>query len=260
MNLKEFEKLKDSIWAKWEEEYGSPIAQAIRDRIEKEIVRLTKDEPETLDDLDVYLGQHIPIWKSLVSQSGTSPAKELTKAKPQKRYRKCFERRFNLVNFVLDRLYKRGTLIDWKRIVTELNEANPYHPMSLSTLRVEYQRAIKEHTLMLQVYISRSNRFPNSLWQPLDKQLRNMAHNQPFSYVMASLIGQKMWADQQPLILSLSESIKKSPMFKEIEAQDPETAAIIHSKLEELTNMGEIRPAVKDTGDIEFSKHRRSDK
>lgn len=254
MDLKDFEKRRNSTWAKYEKEYGGLIAQVIRDHIEGQIIRISRDDPETLDDLDGYLGDNIPIWKALLPKGGTSPAKDSAKAQPQNRYRKCFERRFYLVNFVMDRPYKRGTLIDWKRMVTEWNGAHPSNPMNLATLKVEYQRAKKEDTLMLQVYISRDNQLLNSLWQPLERQLRDMAHNHPFSYVLASLIGQKMWSDTQPLILSLNAATKKSPMFKEIEAQDPERAALINSKLEALVNIGDIRPIVKNIGDIEFSK------
>ena len=94
---------------------------------------------------------------------------------------------------------------------------------------------------MLQVYIIRDNRFLSGLWQPLEKQLRDMANNNQFGFILASLAGQKLWNDTQPLILLLAEAIKKSPMFNEIEAHNPEEAARINSELEALVNMGDIK-------------------
>jgi hypothetical protein len=242
MNSKEFEKRRKSIWAKHERDYGSLIAQKVRDRIEEEL-RVSSDEERTLEDLDGYLGSFIPIWKILL-KDGQSAAGDSAKAKPQKRYRKCFERRFYLVNFVLDKHYKRGTRIDWKCMVAEWNKAHPSDTMALPTLRVEYQRAIKEGALMFQVFINRISRYEQTLagiWRPLKKELENMASNTPSSFVLASVVGQKLWSDFQPLILALNEAIRNSPLFTEAEAYSPESVARGNSELEVIKNIGNIK-------------------
>ncbi|GAJ16247.1 unnamed protein product, partial [marine sediment metagenome] len=220
-----------------------------------EILRLSRDDPETLDDLDGYLSENIPIWKTILHKGGTSAARDSTEAKSRKIYRKCFERRFYLVNFVMDRPYKRGTRIDWKRMIAEWNKSHPSDQMNLSALKGRYQCAIKEDSLMLQVYIIRNKQELTNLWQPLEKQLRDIANNNPFSFALASLAGQKLWNDTQPLILFLTEAIRKSPMFKDIEVHNPEQAARINSELEAVVNMGDIKALVEDMGDIEFLKH-----
>lgn len=249
MNLKDFEKRKAAIWAKYEREYGSLIAQEIRDRIDGEIIRLSRNDPETLDDLDGYLSSNIPIWKTILLKGETSAARDSAKAKPTKRYRKCFERRFYLVNFVMDRPYKRGTRIDWKPMVTEWNKSNHSDQMSLSSLRVAYQRAIIEDPLMLQVRIIRGGRFLTGLWQQLENKLRDMQKYAPMSYALASLVGQRMRDDTQPIISSLIESIKNSPKFKEIEAQNPEQTARLESELEAIANSGDLKPLVEEAGE-----------
>jgi len=255
----EFEKNRASIWAKYEREYGNLIAQEIRDQVEEDIIRVSTDDEETLEDLDVYLSDNIPIWENILLKGGASPATDSTK--PTNRYRKCFERRFYLVNFVIDRPYKRGTRIDWKRMVTEWNKSHPSDPMSLSALRVEYQRAIKEDSLMLQVRIIRNNQILTSFWQPLQKQLRDMANNNPFGFVIASLASQNLWNDTQPLMLYLNQVIKNSPMFKEFEAHYPEEAARIESELEAIVNMGDIKALVEYIDHLDITKeanHERS--
>jgi len=231
-----------------EKELGFPLVEKFWDIVEDDVGNAATDydgDPEGQEEyIESYrnvTGRYVMALSALPSikaKPSTDGNGEPTQ--PKKRYRKCFERRFYLVNFVIDRPYKRGTRIDWKRMVTEWNKSHPSDPMPLSTLRVEYQRAIKEDALMLQVYIIRDNRFLTGLWQPLEKQLRDMANNNPISFGMAAIAGQKLWNDTQPLISLLAEAIKKSPMFKEIEAHNPEEAARINSELEALVNMGDI--------------------
>jgi len=50
-----------------------------------------------------------------------------------------------------------------------------------------------------------------------------------------------MWNDTQPTILLLAETINKSPMFKEIEAQDPERAVLLSRELDAEVNTGNYR-------------------
>ena len=261
-----------------EKELGSPLVEEFWDIVEDDVGNAATDYDGDPEGQEEYIESYRNVTEryvmALISTLPSIKAKPSTDGngeptQPKKRYRKCFERRFYLVNFVIDRPYKRGTRIDWKRMVTEWNKSHPSDPMPLSTLRVEYQRAIKEDTLMLQVHIIRGNQFLTSQWQPLETKLRDMAHNNPFSYVLASLVGQKMWADAQPLRLFLKEVIKKSPMFKEIEAQDPERAALINRELEASVNIDNIPALVEDTKKIaeerfdeiiEYSKRRKRGK
>jgi len=244
-----------AIQAKAERQYGSLLAKKFWDIIEEDV-------GDSADDLDgdpegqkEYIkcyrnvaGRYVMALQTAQSSIKVKPSTDGNREPPQpkKRYRKCFERRFYLVNFVIDRPYKRGTRIDWKRMITEWNKSHPSDPMPLSSLRVEYQRAIKEDALMLQVHIIRDNQFLTKLWQPLDKQLRDMANNDPFSFFFASLGFQKLWNDTQPLILALKERIRNSPMFKEIEAHNPEAAARIDSELEVTANMGDTKALVEE--------------
>lgn len=240
-----------AIQAMAEKEFGSPLAKKVWDIIEDDVGNAATDYDADPEGQEAYIesyrnvtGRYVMALISALPSIKVKPSTDGNgePTQPKKRYRKCFERRFYLVNFVIDRPYKRGTRIDWKRMVTEWNKSHPSDPMPLSTLRVEYQRAIKEDTLMLQVYIIRDNQFLTTLWQPLDKQLRDMANNNPFGFVFASLVGQKMWNDTQPLILSLHEAIRNSPMFKEIEVHNPEEAARIDSELQATANMGDLKP------------------
>ena len=61
MNLKEFEKRKNALWWKYEQELASPTAEAIKSKVENNL-RLSKDDEETLHDLDGYLKEEVPIW------------------------------------------------------------------------------------------------------------------------------------------------------------------------------------------------------
>ena len=248
----EFEKRRNSIWAKHEREFGHLIAQETRDKVEGDNLRVSIDDEMTLDDLDGYLSWNIPVWKDILLKGGASPARDSTK--PTKRYRKCFERRFYMVNFVKDRPYRRGTRIDWKRMVAEWNKSHPSDLMNKDALRVEYQNAIKEDSLMLQVAIIRDKQFLTSLWQPLKKQLRDMANGNPINFFIASLAGQQLWNDTQPLMLYLNEVIKASPMFKEIEAQNPEEAARIESELQAIVDMGDITALVEEINNLDITK------
>lgn len=263
MNLEE---KKNRICDGLEKQYGIPLGREFRrvagDMGEEDEGSLVGDPEAEQEYLDVYremMERKInellswlrdPKTKSLYSNS---PYMQPTK-KQRGPYTACFDRRFYIAEFVTKMDYRRGSLTDWNRLSDEWNKLHPESPINKETLRSHYKHAIKDPVLMFQLNSYLASEQLNRLWQPLEKQLRDMAHNNPFSYVLASLVSQKMWSDTQPLILSLTETIKKSPIFKEIEAQDPERAALINSKLEALVNIGDIRPIVEDMGDIEFSE------
>lgn len=251
------------IQAKAEREFGSLLAKKFWDIIEDDVGDSAKDFDGDPEGQEEYIESYRNVAGRYVMALQTAqPPIEVKHStdgngeptQPKQRYRKCFERRFYLVNFVIDRPYKRGTRIDWNRMVTEWNKSNPSDPMPLSTLRVEYQRAIKEDPLMLQVYIIRGSRFLTGLWQPRENQLRDMVNNNPFGFVMAATGGQKLWNDTQPLISLLNEAIKKSPMFKEIEVHNPEQAARLESELEVIVNMGNLKPLVEETNRLSTTK------
>jgi hypothetical protein len=246
MDVKEFEKRRNSIWAKYERELGCPIVQSVRDRTEADIVRLSSSISETLADLEGFLRDNILIWKALVGKGDAQNSGDSVGVKPQRKYRKSFERRFYLVNFVMDHPFRKGSRIDWERMATAWNTAHLSDQMRPDSLRVEYYRAIKEDVLMLQVHISRGKVLLAKPGQLLDQGLRNMAAKNPLIFAVASLVGQKMWTDTQPLILALRDSIKNSPMYKELESQNPEQAASLESQLEAIVNMGDLNPVIKE--------------
>lgn len=249
MNLKDFEKHKAAIWDKCEKECGFPLVREFRNFVEREEVGDPKEyingDPEGEES---YLASLQSVSEKYVTAMRLipkgKPSHDEKPSQPKRRYRKCSERRFYLVNFVIDRPYKRGTLIDWKRMVTEWNRAHPSDLMSLSALRVEYQRALKEDSLMLQVYIIRNTQVLTNTWQALGKRFKDLANGNPINFGMAALAGQKLWNDNQPLIVFLAEAIKKSPRFKEIQVHSPKQAARLESELEAIVNVGDLKPLV----------------
>ena len=255
MNLKNLEKCKTAIWHERENECGFPLVQEFRDFVERNEVGDPKDyvdgDPEGeeayLDGLESVSKRYVTAMRLIPKGK---PYYNEKSSQPKRRYRKCFVRRFYLVNFVIDkasnRVYKRGTRFDWQHIVAEWNKSNPSDTLESSTLRVEYQRAIKDGALVLQVYIIQSNQILTNSWQPLQKQLKDMADTNPISFGMAAIAGQQLWNDTQPLISLLAEVIKKSPLFKEIEVHNPRQGARPESKLEAIVNMGDISNVVQD--------------
>jgi hypothetical protein len=254
MNL---EKEKKAIRAEAERELGYPLVQELWGIVEEDVGNAAEDFDGDPEGQEEYLELYRKVVEKYVTVLGFAPHHNKISTDgdgertphPKRRYRKCLERRFYLVNFVMDRPYKRGTRIDWKPVVAEWNKSHPSDLMQLSTLRVEYQHAIKEDTLMLQVYITRNNQLLTNLWQPLKKQLKDMQKYAPMSYAITSLVGQKLWNDTQPLISLLAESIKKPPMFKEIEVQNPEQATRLESELEAIANSGDLKPLVEEAGE-----------
>jgi len=74
---------------------------------------------------------------------------------PKKIYRKCFERRFYIVDFVVGKGHNTKThRIDWKVTVMEWNKAHPSDIMSLPVLKAEYYRAMREGPLILQYLVT----------------------------------------------------------------------------------------------------------
>lgn len=241
-----------AIQAQAEEEFGFPLVGAFWDIVEKDVGNYAEDYKDDPDGVEAYIESYRNVASRYVKalqialpsiKAKPSTEENVKSPQPKKRYRKCFERRYYMVNFVLDRpSYKRGTRIDWERMVTAWNITHPSDPISLSTLRVEYQRAIKEAVLILQVNIVRHKQLLTTSWQALDKQLRDMTN--PISFGLASLDGQKTWTETQPIILFLNEAIRNSPMFKNIKVDNPELAAQIESELDEIVKMGRPNLAV----------------
>ncbi len=156
---KDFERRKKAVWEELEKEYDFPVAEKIRNYLEVEEVGAPRDyidgDPE---GEDVYLES----LKSVVRRYFTFLELFELKVKPsngepprrKEIRRKWFERRLYLVNFVLDKgLNPKTRRIDWKRITTEWNTANPSDTISLPTLKNEYYHALKDEPLMAQFFI-----------------------------------------------------------------------------------------------------------
>lgn len=147
-----------------EKELGFPLAKVVWQRIEEQIGNSLEDfegdpegEEQFIKSYESVTRNHIDVLQIALSQgkARTTASKNNESAQTKKTYRKCFERRFYLVNYVLDSSYKRGSRIDWKCTAVEWNKAHPSDQMTAGTLRVEYKRAKKEVALMSQVHIIR---------------------------------------------------------------------------------------------------------
>jgi len=146
MKNSDLRKGKNKLWAKWERHYGTIFAKAFRDAVEEK-VGADIDEDISLDDLDASIRDFVEVAVLLQeSKNGRS-----TKVVPKKKYRKCFERRFYLVDFVNNKGSKGKTgRIDWKQTTEEWNKAHPSDTMTSPNLKVQYNRAIKDDLLLLQ--------------------------------------------------------------------------------------------------------------
>ena len=239
-----------AIQVEAQKELGSDIPKRIWGIIEREVGNLndyTEGEP---DGEEPYLDGYRQVTRSYVevlkiaknsdnAKSSNSSNRKINQ--PQKRYRKCFERRFYLVNFVLDSSYKRGTRVDWKRTTGAWNKVHLSDQMNASTLRVEYQRSINDTTLILQAYIYQCYEILNKLQQKDDTTLDDAANKNPLGHTLASPVDQQIRINTQPSISALTETVRKTSIFKNIHAKYPYIAAYLESEFKVIANMGSLK-------------------
>lgn len=229
-----YEKRKKAIWADHERAFGCLIAQPFRDAVEKQLKGTSPDDDTFLEDLDAAIPGYLELMKAWGASNAGSSASDggSTKAKPQRTYRKCFERRFYLVDFVManspidlvrtmkewhethrfhlvDREHDgRRLRIDWRQTVAEWNTAHPSDVMSLAVLKAEYYRAIREDALMWQFFLYRSQQLMANAWQPLKKRLSDLYKNGPLDVPLITAFGIAMRQNSpSPMDVSLAGAL-----------------------------------------------------
>ena len=154
-----------AIRSEAEKEWGRPLLEGFWEVIEKALGNTSQDFDGDPAGREEYVDEYRGITESYVIalKSALLSVKELTSidgsgepSKPRKIYRKCYERRFYLVDFVVNNgLNVKNNRIDWKRTVEAWNESHPSDMMSLPVLKAEYYHARREEPLMLQYFITR---------------------------------------------------------------------------------------------------------
>jgi|GEM_PF-2746688 len=158
-----------------EKEYGYPLIQSIWDIIEADVGN--KDEyldgdPEGeaayIESYRNVTDRYVEVLKTAQPSVRVNPS---TGAKgepsqPKKKYRKCFERRFYIIEFVVEKGLNQSThRIDWKRTVKEWNKTHRSDPMGLAVLKTEYYRAFKEAPLIMQFIITNFRKSAETSWR-----------------------------------------------------------------------------------------------
>ena len=182
MTKAEFEKGKQQIWANWISRWGS-VSRDVRQDIEelhfgqaepkysREALTAFADKiPKCLVMLEHHLNS-LRVRQDLISQHDN-----VSRAK----YRKCFDRRLHLVEFVLDgnlpflmRLELRSfkhKRIKWVAVSKAWNETHPYDTMTPKVLKVAFYRALREPELKHE-YFARRRRELEDIVAPLMKVL-----------------------------------------------------------------------------------------
>jgi len=158
---KKMEMLLRELWAK-----HGPVLEIIRNAMESEFFGASRDVPhidlETdLKDFDAFVQERLEflrLCRESFSQGGngnflqslTDAGDKITK----KKYRKCFERRLHLVEFVAGSVLTTVNLvfqiftphrrIKWQLVCDKWNKEHPYDLMTPAVLKAEYYRAIRE--------------------------------------------------------------------------------------------------------------------
>jgi len=154
----ELDKKKNEIWNDLEKEYGFPLSQLFRDRVDSEIGTHDNYDGDPLG-LEGYLEDYLAIATNHVESAKLASISfkgDKQVSKPKRIYRKPFERRVYLVNFVLSSSSHQGGGTwrhDWKRITAEWNESHPSDLMGDAVLKVEYYRAIRDVNILAQFVI-----------------------------------------------------------------------------------------------------------
>ena len=160
--LKMTEKLENQkrrIWSKHERSYGQKIPYSFRNQVE----RMCTSEDTFLEDLD----DSIPDYLGLIDSWRVNHSRGVNgrnhKPEPESGYRKPFERRLHLVEFVAGEVLNMVNLalhvfsphkrIKWGLVCEKWNKDHPYDIMTPAVLKAEYYRAIRERGIQRQYFL-----------------------------------------------------------------------------------------------------------
>ncbi len=155
MNIAEFNRKKNQIWASWENKYRMVFTVDFRKLIENKAEKV--DYETDLKDLDTDIPEYVEPALLLLPERKISNSN----IKPEKRRRKNFERRCYLVKFVL-RCWERQvtSYVPWDYITNEWNKTHPSDQLGKAVLKAEYYRAISQREIII-------NTLPTIKWHSL---------------------------------------------------------------------------------------------
>jgi hypothetical protein len=153
----DIKKEKKAIQAEAEQELGYPLVKKFWDAVEDDVGNAAEDFDGDPEGQKEYIGCYRNVASryvellQIIQRVKPSTDGNGEQSKHKKIYRKCFERRFYMVDFVEEKGYDAVTRrIDWKRTATEWNKAHPSDTMRLPVLKAEYYRAMREGPLLKQ--------------------------------------------------------------------------------------------------------------
>lgn len=180
---KDFEKGKSAIWARWEKTLGKRIPPKARALIETDVEIIPGDEDVALNDLDGLIQEFFrkyEAFKEFEVMEYFSSRKKIRSSVSKKRYKRCFEKRLYLVEFIMRRRltidnWERRSFalrrrINWKQMCGEWNEVHPNDHMSPAGFKVRYYRAIAEEDIQREYFDKKDYEYQN-WWQELFSEL-----------------------------------------------------------------------------------------
>lgn len=170
MNSKDFEKQKREIWARYEGELKITVPNRLRRYIENEVNEPDEDDLEGLEcSIPSYI-RACTIYADWVRNSTqNSPQNKLEDSNPKRVYRKPFEKRIYLVEFVVEKVLTFHNLINrsftphkrigWKKLTEVWNKKHPYNIITPEWLRTEFYRIIRDASMQHEFFDRRDKEF-----------------------------------------------------------------------------------------------------
>ena len=165
---KDFKKRIQALWKRKEREYGIKMPPEFRDYFtNKDAFDYEDTEDTNLEESEGLIDEFFQMEKALRKREKAAgyfpPCPKPSSTR--KRYQRCFEKRFHLVDFVIDQtmpLREQGPFthnkrFNWKWLCSEWNAAHPYDPMNKEALKVAYYRAVAEEDIQRE-YLDRLER------------------------------------------------------------------------------------------------------
>jgi len=167
MTKSEFGRRMESIWHRKQKESGVRVPSELKPLVEQHYSEQSHDPMVDLRDfedaVDGFLRHDFPLIVAFAQRQAATPRAEALPEHVRLRgrtrmYRKPFERRLRIVDFVAQRavpfahllqreLDTAGRQVDWKSISAEWNRDYPHDRMDSERLRVMYERARREEYL-----------------------------------------------------------------------------------------------------------------
>ena len=192
MNVAQAER---EIFNIWHRELGYPMAASLRAEMKAEtLADMGVDEADLDGDPDlqgnylVQLENHIR-GGLLIAKHTPNSASSNKLVGTKGIYRKSFERRFHLVEFVISfwaensydidnwEHWKQETRINWKRVTNEWNQSHPYDQFEKSiSLKSLYNQAIRQSGILLNLahlQIARGMKKVRKEGQTFENQIKN---------------------------------------------------------------------------------------